>query len=413
MRAAVIGYGKSGKAAEKLLKLEGYEIIDIYDDKAEGGKPVADFRDEYDCVAVSPGINLRKMANAPEKYTSEIELAYKRVPECSKIIAITGTNGKSTVTTLTAQLVEQCGLTAIACGNIGLTFGDAVLGEEKDVYVAELSSFQTGMLKEFRADAVVMTNLAEDHMDRYTDLDDYAADKVNLLNFLKPDGRLIIEEDDYLRGKASVYKGEIVEVSKNVSEGKLDFGKFYVETAEFPLEGGHNLINLSFALLAIESFMELKGDVSEMLKGLKGLEHRCEFVAEIDGVEYINDSKGTNIHSTLTALNGMDKGIVIILGGKDKNGDFTVLKDVLNQKCSGVIAYGHAGEKIYNTLKDLLSIPFYRAENLKEAVNKGHEAAKEGEKVLLSPACASFDEHRSFEHRGTHFKELVMEIKGN
>jgi len=410
MKGAIIGYGMSGKAAEKLLKLDGYKEIDIFDDKS--GRPIAEFKDEYDCVAVSPGINLRKLTNAPKKYTSEIELAYKHMPKGSKIVAITGTNGKSTVTHLTAQLFEKCGMSAIACGNIGLTFGDAVLKGAKDVYVAELSSFQTGMLKEFQADAVVITNLAEDHMDRYKDLDDYAADKINLLKYLIPQGRLIIEDDEYLKEKASVFAGETIKVAQKPQAGKLDFGGFYADTAKFPLKGRHNLINLSFALLAVDVVAGLKGDVSDMLAGLTGLDHRCEHVTDIDGVEYINDSKGTNIHSTMTALNGMEKGIVIILGGKDKNGDFKTMKDALNEKCTCVIAYGGAGEKIYNTLNGIISVPLYRALNLEEAVLKAYEAAEEGEKVLLSPACASFDEHRGFEHRGAHFKELVMEIKG-
>jgi len=374
LKAAIIGYGKSGMAAEKLLKLEGYTDIKVYDDAS--GAPVADFKDEYDCVVVSPGINLRKMANAPKKYTSEIELAYKHMPDGAKIVAITGTNGKSTVTHLTAQLFEKCGLKAVACGNIGLAFGDAVLKGAKDVYVAELSSFQTGMLKEFQADAVVITNLAEDHMDRYKDLDDYAADKINLLKYLIPQGRLIIEDDEYLKEKASIFNGEMVKINPDLTEGRLEFGHFYVTTKNFPLKGRHNLLNLSFALMAVDGVVGLKGDVTYLIEDLRGLEHRCEHVGMINGVEYINDSKGTNIHSTLTALNGMDKGIVIILGGKDKNGDFSVMQEAINDKCAAVIAYGSAGEKIYNTLKELVSVPLFRVENLEAAVKKSFETAE-------------------------------------
>ncbi|ADD68965.1 UDP-N-acetylmuramoylalanine/D-glutamate ligase [Denitrovibrio acetiphilus DSM 12809] len=411
MKAAVIGYGKSGRAAEQLLRGEGYTVIDIFDDGNAEMHPVAEFKDEYDCVVVSPGINLRKMANAPEIYTSEIELADAKRPTDTVVVAVTGTNGKSTVTTLIAQILKKCGLEAVACGNIGLPYAEAVTGGAYGAYVVELSSFQTGMLQHFSADCVVVTNLAEDHMDRYRDMDDYADDKMNLLRFLKPEGRLIIENDEYLVQKSSVYKGDTVRVLPEVNNGRLDFGHFYCTTDKFPLKGEHNLLNLSFALLAADSIAGLEGDVTYLTENLIGLEHRCEFAAEINGVEYINDSKGTNIHSTLTALKGLPEGIVIILGGKDKNGNFAALKDVINEKCAGVITYGQAGEKIYSTLKDIISVPLYKAEGLESAVRKGAEVAEAGQKVVLSPACASFDEHRGFEHRGAHFKELVQSIR--
>lgn len=417
MRAAIIGYGKSGKAAEKILRGQGYKAIDIYDDGNHEMLPTADFTDTYDCVVVSPGIDLRKMANAPANYTSEIELAHKLRRTGTAVVAVTGTNGKSTVTSLTAQLLNNCGMHTVACGNIGLTYGDAVSEDDYTAYVVELSSFQSGMLHEFSCDCAVITNLAEDHMDRYADMDEYAADKINLLKFLKPGGRLVIEDDPYLAEKASVYSGETVKIAQaldtvpSLKDGKLDFGKFYVYTEKFPLKGGHNIMNLSYALLAVDSVIGLKGDVTPLISNLKGLEHRCEHVAEIGGVEYINDSKGTNIHSTLTALRGFEPGVIVILGGKDKNGDFTALIDVLNEKAAAVIAYGYAGDKIYKTLEGRIKAPLYKTANLEEAVRKSGKVAKAGEKVVLTPACASFDEHRNFEHRGEHFKELVDRIR--
>ena len=371
---------------------------------------VVEFRDEYDCVVMSPGIDQRKM-NAPKKYTSEIELAHKKIPADAAVVAVTGTNGKSTVTTLIAQIFKKCGVQSVACGNIGLTYAEAVSGFPFSAYVVELSSFQAGMLKEFSADCVVVTNLAEDHMDRYEDMNAYVADKMNLLKFIKPDGRLIIEDEQYLIDKTSGYKGEKVKVGNTLKEGKLDFGHFYVNTKNFPLKGKHNLTNLSFALQAVDGLVGLKGDVTYMVEDLRGLEHRCEHVANINGVEYINDSKGTNVHSTLTALKGFDEKVVVILGGKDKSGDFETLKDVINDKCVSVIAYGDAGEKICGVLSGIVKVPVYKVPNLESAVNKAFQVAVAGQKVVLSPACASFDEHRSFEHRGTHFKELVEAIK--
>ncbi|MGE4317610.1 MAG: UDP-N-acetylmuramoyl-L-alanine--D-glutamate ligase [Deferribacterales bacterium] len=418
MRAAVIGYGKSGMAAENLLKLEGYSDITVYDDKKEGAKKISEFTDTYDCVAVSPGIDLRKMQNAPKKYTSEIELAQKHKPKNAKVIGITGTNGKSTVTTLTAQILTLAGVDSVACGNIGLTYGECVLAHEYGCYVVELSSFQTGMLHEFSAECVIVTNLAEDHMDRYRDMDDYADDKMNLINFIREDGRLIIEDEAYLVKKSSFYQGETVKIDPKLGNmpkltgSKLDFGRFYADITGFPLKGGHNIMNLSYSLLAADAICGFKGDVTNLVTGLTGLPHRCEFVANIDGVDWINDSKGTNLHSTLTCLKGFDKGVNVILGGKDKNGDFTVLTDVLNEKAVRVIAYGMAGEKIEKTLKDRLNIPVVRVKDMNEAVEVCRKNAKSGEKVVLSPACASFDLYRGFEHRGEHFMELVQTLKG-
>lgn len=418
MKAAVIGYGKSGMAAEKLLKLEGYAVIDVFDDGNNEYKNISEFTDTYDCVAVSPGIDLRKMTNAPKDFTSEIELAQKYKPEGAKVIGITGTNGKSTVTYLTAQILNKAGVKSEACGNIGTTYGDCVLNNKCGCYVVELSSFQTGMLKKFSAECVIVTNLAEDHMDRYRDMDDYADDKMNLIKFIKDGGRLIIEDEEYLNKKSAFFKGETVKIDPKlkkspVLEGtKLNFGKFYADIKDFPLKGGHNVMNLAYSLLAADAVCRFEGDVTNLVNGLKGLPHRCEYVATIDGVDYINDSKGTNIHSTLTALKGFDKGVIIILGGKDKNGDFTTLAEQLNEKAPLVVAYGKAGEKIENTLKPLLKVPFERVKDIPEALKVCKERAKAGEKVVLSPACASFDLYRGFEHRGEHFAELVMEMKG-
>jgi len=417
MKAAILGYGKSGKAAEALLKLDGYTDITVFDDGDNSFKNISEFTDTYDLVAVSPGVNLRNYPNAPKEFTSEIELAQKHKPQGAKVVGITGTNGKSTVTALTAQVLTKAGIRSEACGNIGLTYGECVLGEHMDCYVVELSSFQTGMLREFEADCAIVTNLAEDHMDRYRDMDDYADDKMNLVKYIKEGGRLIIEDEPYLVKKTAFYKGETVKIDPKLkgfpklNGTKLDFGRFFVDAAKFPLNGGHNIMNLSYALLAADALCKFEGDVTHLVEGLKGLPHRCEYVDTINGVEWINDSKGTNLHSTLTALKGFEKGVNVILGGKDKNGDFNVLIDVLNEKASLVVAYGKAGEKIENTLKDKVKVPVVRVKDMVEAVDVCFKHAKAGEKVVLSPACASFDLYRGFEHRGEHFCELVKALK--
>ena len=187
MKAAIIGYGKSGAAAEKLLRLKCFESIDIFDDKNEKYADIAEYKNEYDLICVSPGIDLNKYTNICGNITSEIELAYEEMNKNAKIIAITGTNGKSTTTHITAQIINNAGLKAAACGNIGYPYGMAVLEKDADVYVIELSSFQIELLKKFNAVSGCIINVTQDHLDRYKTMDKYYKAKLMLLDFIDKD----------------------------------------------------------------------------------------------------------------------------------------------------------------------------------------------------------------------------------
>lgn len=412
MKAAILGYGKSGQTAKRLLEIKGTETIEIYDDKMGGFKGIKDFNyEEFDTVVVSPGIDLTNIELPTERITSELELAFEFIKD-KKIIGITGTNGKSTVTFLTAQLLKNIGINAEFCGNIGVTVGDTYLLKNPDVYVVEVSSFQLDLLKRFRFDTSTITNITPDHLDRYKTMDRYITSKSRMVEFTE--GVSFLEKGDW---------NEIFKKYENVKyvDGELksypllngnllEFEDFYVDVNRYNLFGFHNIVNLSFALLLTDQIVRLKGDVTELVENLTPLEHRCELVTEINGVKYINDSKGTNVDSTLTALKSSSYPTTLILGGKDKNGDFSVLSDEINKKAKLVICCGAAGDKIYNSLKDIIDVKIVRVDLLKDAISLAYRETKEGT-VLFSPACASFDEFNNFEERGRFFKNYVNNLK--
>jgi len=412
MKAAILGYGKSGQTAKRLLEIKGTETIEIYDDKMDGFKGIKDFNyEEFDTVVVSPGIDLTNIDLPTERITSELELAFEFIKD-KKIIGITGTNGKSTVTFLTAQLLKNIGINAEFCGNIGVTVGDTYLLKNPDVYVVEVSSFQLDLLKRFRFDTSTITNITPDHLDRYKTMDRYITSKSRMVeftegvSFLEKGGWNEIfkkyENIKYVDGELKSYP--------LLNGNLLEFEDFYVDVNRYNLFGFHNIVNLSFALLLTDQIVRLKGDVTGLVENLTPLEHRCELVTEINGVKYINDSKGTNVDSTLTALKSSSYPTTLILGGKDKNGDFSVLSDEINKKAKLVICCGAAGDKIYNSLKDIIDVKIVRVDLLKDAISLAYRETKEGT-VLFSPACASFDEFNNFEERGRFFKNYVNNLK--
>jgi UDP-N-acetylmuramoylalanine--D-glutamate ligase len=415
MKVAILGYGKSGKTAEKLLKISNITHIDIYDDKIKEYKPIKAFDEKnYDIVVVSPGIDIFSFNISKEKLTSELDLAYSFISD-KKILGITGTNGKSTTTYLTAEILKNAGYKADFCGNIGRTVGDLYLDKDPDIYVIEVSSFQIDLLKEFRFDALAITNITPDHLDRYKTMEKYILSKRRVEEFTK--GKLFLEKNEWNRYfydiKNIVFVDPEMKNSPKLEKNILSFGDFYVDIGKYKLFGFHNVLNLAFALLLANEVASFSGDISHLIENLNALEHRCEFVAEINGVKYINDSKGTNVDSTLTALKSSNYPTTLILGGKDKDGDFTTLTDEINKKTSLVICCGAAGNKIYNSLKGKIKPKIVKVERLKDALLYAYNETKEGV-VLFSPACASFDEFNNFEERGRFFKQWVYELrKGN
>lgn len=418
MKAAVLGYGKSGKAAEALLKHAGAERIDIFEDKNNAYPSLSEFKNGYDKTTVSPGIDIIKLGLKIDNLTSEIDLAYEALDGKGTIIAITGTNGKSTVTYLTAQILANAGLKAVACGNIGVPFGDVVMEGGHDVFVLELSSFQIELLKTFRADMALVTNLAPDHLDRYPSYEAYVKAKMDIFSFLKTEGTAILADDAELLKSAGYHKGKKIIINQDMLNfprltGRImDFGSYSLDTARFPLFGTHNLLNLAFALAAAHKLLKFEGDITPLIENLKGLPHRCEYSGTIDGVAFINDSKATNVYSTLACLKGAKAGNVVILGGRDKNGDFSILADELNRTATTVIAYGEAAIVIKEKLKGLLTCDFVISPTLGEAIRTGLNVAHKGGNVILSPACSSYDSFNNFEERGDFFMRTVKELGG-
>ncbi|MDE7033357.1 MAG: UDP-N-acetylmuramoyl-L-alanine--D-glutamate ligase, partial [Mucispirillum sp.] len=333
MKAAIIGYGKSGAAAEKLLRLKGFANIDIFDDKAEQYANIAEYKNEYDLTCVSPGIDLNKYTNISGNITSEIELACEIMNKNAKIIAITGTNGKSTTTHLTAQIINNAGKKAVECGNIGYPYGMAVLEQGADVYVIELSSFQIELLKNFNAVSGCIINVTQDHLDRYGTMEKYYAAKLMLLNFIDKNGLFVTNTDEIIKAEvikhntAAKYIDNDLAVYPKYLGSILDFGKFSADTSKFKLFGKHNLINLSYALTMADKVCDFKGDVSYLLENLTSMPHRTELTAEINGIKWINDSKATNVDSVYTALQSIEKPSVLLIGGRDKKSDYKPLVD--------------------------------------------------------------------------------------
>ncbi|MBZ4672653.1 MAG: UDP-N-acetylmuramoylalanine/D-glutamate ligase [Deferribacteraceae bacterium] len=410
MKAAILGYGKSGQSAEKILKVNGITNIDIYDDSLASYPNISEIKEGYDTIVVSPGLDLNKLNIDKDKVTNEIDLTYSMIDNNAKIIGVTGTNGKSTITYLTEQILNNCGIKAKACGNIGYPFGEAVL-EKYDAYVVELSSFQIDLIKLFKADSSCISNITDDHFDRYGNLENYVNAKLKILDITK--FKVYALNDNILKEKLT---GVARFIDKDlisypfIEDEVMKFDNFYVNLQKFNLFGWHNKVNLAFALSLASEVVNLNGDVTNLISTLKGLPHRCEYVAEIKGNIYINDSKGTNVDSTMVALKSMDDNCILILGGKDKGGNFSLLTDLINKKVKSLILYGAAAEKIESQLKGKIDVPHYKVNLLKDAVYKAYELSGNTSYVLFSPGCASFDQFKNFEERGEYFKKYVKEL---
>ena len=379
-----------------------------------------------DLVVVSPGMPLSlpffetsRKAGVP--VIAEIELAYRHLK--GKILGITGSNGKTTTTTLTAELLTGAGIKARAAGNIGtplIQFVDESTPE--DVYVVELSSFQLEAISTFRPFAAALLNLTPDHMDRYAGFEEYAAAKARIFMNQTAEDFAVLNADDPQSAAmaASVRAGTLFfrrtgEVSSGafVRDGRVIFRRDESEKELFPVDairinGTHNLENVLAASLLALSAGAPPESLEEGIRKFQGVEHRLEHVASIDGVAYFNDSKATNVDAVIKALEAFAGGIHLIAGGRDKDGDFAALRPLVGERVKQVILIGEAVEKICRALSGTADI--CSAASLPEAVALGRAAAKPGDVVLLAPACASFDMFENYEHRGRVFKDTVLEF---
>lgn len=442
-KVSVIGAARSGVAAATLLQRQGATVF-VSDNEPEAKLTshiphlmsagiefeTGGHTDRvYDCslMVISPGVPSRAPVVLEAKrrgitIISEVELAswFCKAP----IVAITGSNGKTTTTTLLGRILYDAKTKHVVAGNIGKAFSGVVLElAETDVAVLEVSSFQLDYCETFRPRIAVILNITPDHMDRYENsMERYAASKARIFMNQTADDVLIYNVDDEWTTKTirRAHSRTIgFSVRQQVPEGAfVDGGEVVtvlsgkqsrlLPTSEISIPGMHNLYNAMAAALAGQLLGVGTASIRATLKNFKGVEHRLEFVREVDGVKYVNDSKATNVDSVWYALQAFHEPIVVLLGGRDKGNDYSKLVDLVRKNVRAIVAIGESAgnvEKAFSGVK-----PITRAASMREAVAAARALAQPGDVVLLSPACASFDWFENYEHRGKLFKELVNEL---
>jgi UDP-N-acetylmuramoylalanine--D-glutamate ligase len=381
---------------------------------------------EQDLIIPSPGVpadepHLQAARAKGVTIWSEIELAYRFLK--GRVIGITGSNGKTTTTSLIEHILKTAGMPTILAGNIGtplIACVDAMTDSTQTV--VELSSFQLELIDTFRPNIGVFLNLTPDHLDRHHTLEAYGAAKARLFENQVGDDAAILNADDsattpYAPQLPRVYwfsRKQRVAQGAYVRGGEIVFRQAGAEEVllkleDIPLAGAHNVENVLAAAAAARLAGAPASAIAKGVKSFAGVEHRLEFVAEIAGVRYYNDSKATNVDATLKALDAFPGRILIILGGKDKGSDYTVLKKPLREKAILALLIGAAAEKIETQISG--SVAIERAETIERAVEIASHAAQRGDVVLLAPACASFDQFQNYEHRGRVFKNLVKQLE--
>ncbi len=446
-RVAVIGLGASGYAAARLALIKGGEVY-VSDSRADAQAPAggAELRAlgadvewgrhdiervaEAELVVVSPGIPpdapvLRVLGERGVRWISEPELAFRFFD--GPLIAVTGTNGKTTTTLLVAHLLEEAGLRAAVGGNVGGGLAPAasalpLRADPPDWYVLEMSSFQLAGIDEFRPDIGVVTNLSPDHQDRYPSVPAYYADKARLFDNADADVRWVLPVGDSavdeLAGSAPGARYGFAPEAREgahafMSDGgltlRLEATEILLAASELPLLGQHNRLNaLTAALTARLAGAGVSG-ITEGLRTARPLPHRMEPVAEREGVVWVNDSKATNLAATRSALESLSDPVILLLGGKDKGEDFGDLRPVLRHRARAVVAFGAAGARIVRELEGAAPVELVLG-SLAEVVAAAAKHARPGDIVLLSPACSSFDMFEDYEDRGRRFSVLAREM---
>ena len=437
---AVIGLGKSGVAATRLLAREGVRVYaSDASDHPYGGDALRTLRTlrgvtldvgRHDlaqirgaaAVIVSPGVPpeappLAAAREARVPILSEIDLGFRALSGSgTRCIAITGTNGKTTTTALVAHLLRQAGLYAEAAGNIGRPLSDIALQNDHYQWLAvEVSSFQLHDSPHFAPDIAILTNLAPDHLDRYASVEAYYADKRLLFRNARPDHVWVLNGDEpaVLELAAGALGRRVLFSLRHPADGwydatarRLQLGRdALLARADLGLLGDHNVANALAAALAVREAGVPLAAIGEGLRSFRPLAHRLEPVREVGGVRWINDSKATNIASTVVAVEAMDRPFVLLLGGRHKGEPYTRLAPMLREKCRLVIAYGESGELIERDLGG--KVPLERGTTFEDVVARARGAARPGDAVLLSPACSSYDMFKNYEERGGAFRKLV------
>jgi UDP-N-acetylmuramoylalanine--D-glutamate ligase len=443
-RVLVVGLGKSGVASALFLKAHGARVT-VSDTKSgdelrneipvlldhgitveTGGHGDRTFRGQ-DLIVVSPGVPvdappLAQARALGESVIGEIELAARFLP--GPIVAITGSNGKTTTTTLTGEIMTAGGLTTLVGGNIGTpAISLAERARPETAIVLEVSSFQLETIESFRPKVAVVLNVTPDHLDRHRTFEAYVDAKARIFeNQQASDFTVLNFDDPTCVAMAARTKAPVVWFSRQkevaqgawVRDGNIVFRgtsggpqREILQVSEIPLKGAHNLENVLAAVCAGVIMGCGPEKIREAVRDFKAVEHRLEFVATVGGVDYYNDSKATNVDATIKALESFPANIHLILGGKDKGSDYSVLNDLLRERVKRVYTIGAAAAKIESQIVFAKSETVH-AETLENAIHKAHASAQPGDIVLLAPACASFDQFKNYEQRGQVFKEIVL-----
>ena len=424
-RIVVLGAGESGSGAAILAKEKGFDVfvsdcgtisdpyralLDQNGVSWEDGKHSEELILNADEVVKSPGIPLsapliQKLQAHGTPIISEIEFASRYTN--AKMICITGSNGKTTTTSLIFYILKQAGLNVGLAGNIGNSLALQVAHEDHDYYVIELSSFQLDNMYDFKADVAILLNITPDHLDRYDyKFQNYVDAKFRITrNQTKEDSFIYWAEDP-------VIDREMKRLQLGATLYPYGFtvpNPLPVSEEELALKGRHNVLNSMAATIAANIVGIKKEVIRESLKTFQGVEHRLQYVATVRGVRWINDSKATNVNSCWYALESMTTPTVLILGGKDKGNDYSEIDELVKEKCHTLVFMGLHNEKLHEHF-DRFGLNIIDTDNLHDAIQGAYEAAHEGDTVLLSPCCASFDLFKSYEDRGEQFMDAVRKL---
>lgn len=441
-RVVILGAGESGSGAAVLAKVKGFdtfvsdmsaikdkykELMARYDIPWEEGKHTEELILNADEVIKSPGIPneapiIMKLKAQGTPVISEIEFAGRYTD--AKMICITGSNGKTTTTSLTYHIFKSAGLNVGLAGNIGKSLALQVAEENHDYYIIELSSFQLDNMFEFRANIAVLMNITPDHLDRYDhNMQNYIDAKFRITQNQKPEDAFIFWNDDpiikqeldkhgihaHLYPFAAVKEDGAIAYVEDSEVVITEPIAFNMEQEKLALTGTHNLYNSLAAGISANLAGITKENIRKALSDFNGVEHRLEKVARVRGVEFINDSKATNVNSCWYALQSMTNNTILILGGTDKGNDYTEIADLVREKCSGLVFLGVDNSKLH-AFFDGFGIPIADAQSMKDAIDAAYKMAQKGDTVLLSPCCASFDLFKNYEDRGNQFKEYVRSL---
>lgn len=434
MKIGVFGLGRSGCAASALLHSRGFTVVgfDLNPNVPRecdfffSGESIDAGLREIDGLVLSPGVDplLQPIVHVRElgiPVIGEIELAYRNCN--SRILAVTGSNGKTTTSEWLGYTLGKAGINTCVAGNTGYAFSRAILEKpDTEIFVLEISSYQLQTIEEFRPEGAAVLNITPDHLVRHGSFENYRDAKARLFLNQSENDLLVLNEDDpdtiHLSGRGTGLEmwfsvKRRVKMGACTEHGTIlyldDTGEYPVmQVKDISLPGEHNLANaLAVICLAAKAGLE-PAQMTNGLSTFKGVPHRIELIRELDGVEYLNDSKSTNPESLIVALKSNRKPIILIAGGSAKKADYSILKELISERVKAIILIGEASEELMISWKG--SAPIHLEGEMNNAVNRASLLASSGDAVLLSPGCASFDQYRDFEERGEHFRTIVERL---